>query len=435
MKQSVGAVFVCDGEVFFIRREESLRAFPGYISFPGGKVDTRESLEQALFREVAEEVGVDLKQLQAEGGLLGIYHLGQAVSPAFSPDRFEIHFFKVVLKHRPDFVLDPSEIAEGRWARPKEVLALHRGGDMLQVPSTLRIFEAFEKSIAVDTISNLNYGYDEKQEVPAVEFVAGVLQLMPLSPTLPPADRTNAFLLGDEETLVLVDPSPIDQDEYKKFKRTLRNVLKGRTIDHIFLTHHHPDHHHLAPRLARELGVSFMLSEDTHQRIEKIWGEGYLQGVPCHYKQEGDRVVRWKGEDVIAYEVPGHDWGQLALMPSSRRWAIVGDLIQSVGTVVVSRVGGGDMGEYFQSLERMIAFSPRIIFPSHGIPLGGVRRLAETLSHRKKREAQIRRLVAGGADEDKIFARIYPSLPKSLHLAARETIQAHLYKIEQEKKN
>ena len=432
MKKSVGAVFVCKGEVFFIRREEKLRAFPGYVSFPGGKVEEHEeSLEQALFREVQEEVGVDLKLLRDEGELVGVYHLGKAISPAFSPDRFEIHFFKVVVKSQPDFVLAPLEIAAGQWASPQEVLNIYRGGTMLLVPSTLRVFEALEKNIDVSAIDNLNYRYDEAQEIPAVEFVDGILQIMPMSPTLPPADRTNAFLIGDEDTIILVDPSPIDLDEYNKFKKTLSRVLVEKTIDYIFLTHHHPDHHHLAPQLAQDLGVSFLLSENTHQLIEENWGKDYLKGVPCHYKKEGDSVVRWKGEDVMVYEVPGHDRGQLALIPPSLRWALVGDLIQSVGSVLISRTAAGDMGEYFESLERIIALSPSVVFPSHGIPLGGVTRLEETLQHRKKREEKIIRLMEEGADEDKIFERLYPSLPESLHLAARETIRAHIHKIEQ----
>ena len=427
MKKSVGAVFVCSGEVFFIRRQEKLRDFPGYISFPGGKVEPSESLQEALFREVAEEVGVDLAGLQGEGVVEKIVSLGDAISPAFNPVRFTTHFFKIVLREKVPFVADPAEIAEGRWVTPAGAVSLYRKGKMLLVPPTLRIFEELEENIETELIKALNHEYDEAREVPAVELVSGVVQLIPLSPTLPPADRTNAFLLGDGE--VLVDPSPSDQSEYDKFKGTLLRILKGKKLKHIFLTHHHPDHHHQAPRLARELGATFLLSEDTHHRL----GEDYFEGVPCRHKKEGDTLTFWQDEKVVVHEVPGHDRGQLALIPQSKDWAILGDLFQTVGTVVIAWPEG-DMKEYFQSLERMIALAPKVIFPSHGMPLGGVNKLVVTLEHRREREAQIQGLLQKNWSEDEIFTEVYGLLPEALHTVARATLKAHIHKIEQQEK-
>ena len=430
MKKSVGAVFVCGEEVFFIRRQDNLRAFPGYTSFPGGKVDGGDATpEDALVREVQEEVGVDLRALQSKGLVEKMVIMGVAVSPAFNPDRFETHFFKIVLKQKVGFNPDCREIAEAQWAMPSKALSLYREGRMLLVPPTLRIFEALDEDRNTQWVDKLNYEYDDEAEVPAAEFISGVVQLMPLSPTLPPADRTNAFLIGDGKSCVLVDPSPLDRREYDKLKRTLGNVLEGRTIGQIFLTHHHRDHHNLAPLLAEEWGANLVLSEDTHRRILDKWGEDYFRGIVCEYKKEGDALTSWCGQSVVVHEVPGHDCGQLALIPESRRWAIVGDLIQTVGTVVIA-APEGNMQQYFQSLERMIALHPQVVFPSHGIPLGGSRKLVETLEHRKERERQIVQLLGEGSDEEGIFYRIYPDLPENLHEAARQTIRAHVLKIE-----
>ena len=430
MKKSVGAIFFCGEEVFFIRRQDSLRAFPGYISFPGGKVDRDDAtLEDALFREVHEEVGIDLKELQKKEVVEKICPMGVAISPDFNPERFETHFFKIVLKKKIEFNPDCREISEAQWAIPSRVLSWYEEGRMLMVPPTLRIFEVLDKDRNAEWVEKLNYEYDREREVPVVECLSGVMQLMPLSPTLPPADRTNAFLIGDGKNCILVDPSPVDKREWDKLKRTLDSVLKGRRIEQIFLTHHHQDHHHLAPLLAEELGATFLLSEDTHGRILSKWGANYFRGITCRYKKQGDEVVKWRGESVIVHEVPGHDQGQLALIPESCLWAIVGDLIQTVGTVVIASPEG-NMQEYFQSLKRMINLSPKAVFPSHGVPLGGVEKLRETLEHRRGRERQICELLGRGASEEEIFTEIYPHLPANLHTAAQQTIRAHILKIE-----
>ena len=128
------------------------------------------------------------------------------------------------------------------------------------------------------------------------------------------------------------------------------------------------------------------------------------------------------------YEVPGHDEGQLALGDEELHWFFAGDLFQTVGTVVI---GGdeGDMKKYMDSLEKVISFSPRFIFPSHGIATGGTHRLEETLRHRRERESSIAKLLAQGQSEDEIFNHIYPDLDPKLRPYAQKTILSHIKKI------
>lgn len=52
----VGAVIVRDGLVYCARRGAQ-RALPGMWEFPGGKVEAGESFENALVREIGEELG------------------------------------------------------------------------------------------------------------------------------------------------------------------------------------------------------------------------------------------------------------------------------------------------------------------------------------------------------------------------------------------
>ena len=43
MREAVAAIFVHEEDIFVIRRQEYLRAFPGYYAFPGGKVDPEDA--------------------------------------------------------------------------------------------------------------------------------------------------------------------------------------------------------------------------------------------------------------------------------------------------------------------------------------------------------------------------------------------------------
>jgi 8-oxo-dGTP diphosphatase len=58
MRNIVNAVFIREGEVLLARRSPHRHAYSGLWSFPGGHVEPRENLTEALVREVREEIGV-----------------------------------------------------------------------------------------------------------------------------------------------------------------------------------------------------------------------------------------------------------------------------------------------------------------------------------------------------------------------------------------
>lgn len=57
---SAVALIDCDGRVLLAERPEG-KIFAGYWEFPGGKIETGETPEAALVRELDEELGVDTK--------------------------------------------------------------------------------------------------------------------------------------------------------------------------------------------------------------------------------------------------------------------------------------------------------------------------------------------------------------------------------------
>jgi ribonuclease/clavin/mitogillin len=435
---AVSIVMTCGNEIFAIQRQNYLKAFPGYWAFPGGKVEKEDAqfviddprlhkldprLISALNREGQEELGVDLLEQVKQGNVSQIHCLGCAITPDFNPYRFATYFFKVDFKKKIQFKVDQNEALQAFWINNTDLLARYNKGEILAVPPVIKVIEALGKNPELTAISDLNFEYDSSRYVPYIESIKSVRQIMPLSHTLPPATRTNAFLLGDgDHPKILVDPSP-KIEEYEKFKNTIN--LFG--FDKIMLTHHHPDHHENSTQLAKDFNIPILLSLDTFNRLINI-DQNYFKEIRTEIIKEGDVLTRWLGKDIVVYEVPGHDEGQLALAPVDMSWFLAGDLFQGVGTVVI---GGdeGDMAKYFQTLEKVILLNPKVVFPSHGIGLGGTDIIQRTLEHRRVRENQVLTLFQEGKSEDEMLAVIYTEIPEELKPFAMKNIMKHLDKL------
>jgi len=248
------------------------------------------------------------------------------------------------------------------------------------------------------------------------------------SNTLPPAMHTNVFWFGgDGAPRVLVDPAPTDRAELEKLCYHLDRV----GVDLVFLTHHHPDHREYADEIARRYRVPIGLSADSRARIAAKAGPRFFEGLEVRIYGEGDELTRWQGEPVRVLAVPGHDEGQLAPMPDSRTWCIVGDLIQGIGTVVIAPPEG-NMRKYFASLKRIIELDPTVIIPSHGLALGGTHFLQSALRHREQREDQIRTGHESGLSEDQILAQVYRDVDPRLLPFARMNIRSHMDKLRED---
>lgn len=442
MRESILVTFICQNEMYAIKRQNSLPIFPGYHSFPGGKVDKEDHLDDwpnlypqtakhpkhlmnAMRRELIEEVAVDIDLLIKNNDVIELNAVGVAITPDFNPYRFKNYYYVIVIKNRPVIKIEDREIEYGEWKSPKEYLVSYKNNKMLIVPPMLKMIEAMDRG-EMSTQHDFELTYDKVHEVPMIESLFGVKQFLPLSNTFPPANRTNCFLIGDQKK-VCIDPSPCNLEEYRK----LKNSLQKYGVDFIMLTHHHPDHHEYAPNLARDFAVGIGLSLDSKQRIEQKWGSDYFKNIPLTILSEGMVLTESNNRDVVLYAVPGHDEGQLALAPRDLSWFIVGDLIQSVGTVVIG-APEGDMKKYFDSLLRVINLNPLHIIPSHGIALGGVFKLCETLKHRLMRETQIKKMKSENKSNQEILIELYKDLAPELHKYALKTIEAHLKKIDAE---
>jgi len=100
-------------------------------------------------------------------------------------------------------------------------------------------------------------------------------------------------------------------------------------------------------------------------------------------------------------------------------------------SVMIEASRGGNLTQYLASLQRILEFEPRQLFPAHGPRVDDPKAIVRSyLEHRRKRELQIVAAIeAGHRTVEAIAESIYDGLEPRLMPAARENVRAHLDKL------
>ena len=354
---------------------------------------------------------------------------GRWLTPPLAPMRFDNRFF--LLEWDSSRALQPtlmgSELDRGEWIRPARALELWDSGEALVAPPILHILRVLASDGPIAGLPRLE-GPDEANLGPfrRIEFRPGVVLLPLVTPTLPPAQRTNAVLLGRRET-VLIDPATPHPAELERLRQALAAAREqGREIRAIWLTHHHPDHVGAVDAIRRDLDVPVCAHKLAAEHLER-------RGI--HVDQElvdGQRVVL-DGDPPFPVRIihtPGHARGHLCFFDETYRSLIAGDLASTLSTIVIDPPEG-DMDAYLGSLDKVAELDPEILFPAHGPPVrGAASHLKKLKRHRLEREAQVLAgWRAGARQPSEMVAEIYADVPKIVHPIAERQILAHLNRL------
>ncbi len=273
-------------------------------------------------------------------------------------------------------------------------------------------------------------------------IAGGVTAVAARTPTLPPATHTNSYALGEREVLLVEPATPFD-DERRDWLAWVRAMAsQGRVPQALVLTHHHPDHIGGATFLAQELSLPIWAHPLTASRIGDIKVDRLLQDGET-LVVDGPTPQRWQ-----CLLTPGHAPGHLCFHEPTLAVAVVGDMVASVGTIVIDPIDG-DMHSYLAQLQRLIDLDLQQALPAHGGPILQPNQLFEHyIAHRLGREQQVmaalQQLTAtapdndandgssegSGADLDALVAVAYATTPKLLWPLAKLSLEAHLIKLE-----
>jgi glyoxylase-like metal-dependent hydrolase (beta-lactamase superfamily II) len=195
---------------------------------------------------------------------------------------------------------------------------------------------------------------------------------------------------------------------------------------HVVVTHAHGDH---------ASGASAIRARWPETRFSKYPWPDRDDRYPAPWQPlaDGDVIPAGNGE-LTAIHTPGHAPDHVALWDERSRTLFSGDLVTLTTTVVILASHGGSLSQYLDSLRRVLALSPGRLLPAHGAPIEDPSAVIQKyLDHRAEREAQVvAGLRSGMGSIDALVAEIYRGLQPALVPMARESVLAHLIKLEQE---
>lgn len=206
----------------------------------------------------------------------------------------------------------------------------------------------------------------------------------------------------------------------------IERALDGATLTQVLVTHGHGDHASGAMALAERFPGARFLKMPWPERDAK-WP------VPWETLENG-RAIAAGDDTLVAVHTPGHAPDHLCFWHADSRSMFCGDLAQRNTTIYVPPQLQGDLIAYLASLKRVLALQPARLLPAHGPVIEEPAALLRSyIEHRREREEQIvERLRAGESSPDAIVASLYRGLKPALLPMARESVLAHLIKLERE---
>lgn len=449
-------VTTAEGTVLVGERAKSIPFLGSYLSFPGGRVEDEDhalaarllpddpigARKIAGLRELIEETGLTLegaRAVTAEGDFASLaaradfsrmIEAGRWITPDYSPVRYDTYFFQYVV----DAYDAPRADDEFEWLRFEPAEELVREWHALQhllSPPALVALECLRYGAADAPRRILAHPGARGEDHHEFEALPDVRIYALRTPTLPPADTTNAIAIGREKILV-VDPATYEDDERDKLLVHLEALTnRGAKIEAIVLTHHHVDHVGAARWIADRVGAPIVAHPITQALVApKIRVDATIEAG--HVFDLGlDR--RGAPFTVEVLHTPGHAPGHIVLVDRrpGARLMIVGDMVAAIGTIIVDPPEG-NMAEYLRQLTRLAAMPESILIPAHGPPIvDGRRHLERYVAHRLMRENKVVAALEarGGGTPSQLLDVAYDDTPKMLYPLAARSCLAHLEKL------
>lgn len=241
----------------------------------------------------------------------------------------------------------------------------------------------------------------------------------------------NSYIIRGQEGYTVIDPglnTEAARDVWLSWLREHR--ISMRDIQHIVLTHHHPDHYGLSGWMQEASGAPVSLSARALEQVRLLWQEPFEMnarllacyreyGMPPDVLDQVERNMRSfvaqvspqpeqlhvlkPGESLLLgdqawqmIESHGHAFGHLSFYHAEQQVLFCGDHVLPVITPNVSYMPGLDenpLASFLDSLEQLAQLPVRHALPGHRDPFSHFReRSLELIRHHEERLDQIQAL-------------------------------------------
>ena len=422
-------------EVLLGQRCETMPSFPGYWAFPGGGVSRVDkpasevigiSVQHcAILRELVEELGLapqggklvaveeDFRRMVVDdkanwfplaldgdipSDVTGMRIISMRTTPPFGPMRFENTFLHIHSKEHDEYSLvGQTEFEDARWMRPRDIIGAWQNNAIKVAPPVVTLLMEVERCLSMMDQDMTRVAIDLEARKPgrrSILFAQGVEVVPVKTATLPPADHTNCYLVGDPEgDFIVVDPAFRHREGMEDVAEAVERH-KGELVA-VFYTHSHGDHIADAGLLKEAFDVPIWSAAPNADRILK----------------DGE-VLKLGNQEWTVLHTPGHHPEHLCLISDSG--LIAGDMVAGIGTILIPP-HQGDMVTYIEQLERLLDLDPHLMFPSHGpvIPLP-YRTLEHYIQHRSIRHDKVLAAVEAGHSALEEIAKVaYSDTPNA----------------------
>lgn len=259
--------------------------------------------------------------------------------------------------------------------------------------------------------TNLSYEFattpDAGQTMPVAHGIHWLRMPLPFS-----LGHINLWLLEDEDAWAVVDTGICAEDSKNVWRQVIDNVMGGKPIGHVVVTHLHPDHVGCAGWLTDEFDIDLWMTRDEYllcrvlvadtgraapdegvgfyhaagfapeslYKYKEMFGffGRYVAPMPEAYKRlrEGEKL-QFAGHTWEVLVGRGHSPEHACFFDAERNFLISGDqllpTISSNVSVYPTEPGANPLKEWLSSLRMLKTRLPEdvLVFPAHGKPFRG----------------------------------------------------------------